>query len=167
MDSFIEKIVAKKKTFKDYLISIGIVLAGTLLTLILGFIQFLQPFWFIITAAIIYFMYQLITSSNIEYEYIVTNGDLDIDKIINKRRRKRIFSANCKEFEILARLKGGLNDRRIQNITNRIMAVSSIDSENVFFAILNYKGEKTAVFFEPDERMLNTFKLFIPRKIEA
>ena len=81
--------------------------------------------------------------------------------------RSKMQESCCKEFEILARLKGGLNDRRIQNITNRIMAVSSIDSENVFFAILNYKGEKTAVFFEPDERMLNTFKLFIPRKIEA
>mgnify|MGYP000338766687 FL=1 len=167
MDSFIEKIVVKKKTFKDYLISIGIVLAGTLLTLIVGLIEFLAPFWFIIAAAIVYFMYQFITSSNIEYEYIVTNGDLDIDKIINRRRRKRIFSANCKDFEILAKLKGGLNDRRIQNINSKIMAVSSINSENVFFAILNYKGERTVVFFEPDEKMLNSFKLFIPRKIEA
>jgi hypothetical protein len=159
--------VIKKKTFKDYLISFGIVLAGIIITLAVGFIEFLVPFWFIIAAAVVYFMYQFITLLNIEYEYIVTNGDLDIDKIINRKRRKRIFSANCKDFEILARLKGGLNDRRIQNINNRIFAVSSMDAENVFFAILIYKGERTVVFFEPNEKMLNSFKLFIPRKIEA
>lgn len=166
MDSFIEKIVIKRKTFKDHLISIGIVLAGIILIFLVGFIEFLAPFWFIIAAAIVYFMYQLISSSNIEYEYIVTNGELDIDKIINRKRRKRIFSANCKEFEIVAKLKGGLNDRRVQNINNKIIAVSSINAENVYFAILNYKGERTAVFFEPDERIINSFKLFIPRKIE-
>ncbi|HOJ10519.1 MAG TPA: DUF6106 family protein [Clostridiales bacterium] len=166
MDSFIEKIVVKKRTAKDSLIITGVVLGGLVLFFVLQLIPFLRPFFIVIVAALVYFIYQFVISRNIEFEYIVTNGDLDIDKIIAQRRRKRIFSANCKDFDMVSRLKGGNNDRRIQDIKNRIEAVSSMDSENVFFATLLYKGEKTAVFFEPDEKMLNSFKTFIPRKME-
>jgi len=167
MDSFIEKIIVKKKTFQDRLISAGVVLGGFVLFFGLQLVEFLAQFFLVIAAAIVYFLYQFITSRNVEFEYIVTNGDLDIDKITAQRKRKRIFSGNCKDFDILAKLKGGLNDRRIQNVKNKIFAVSSIDSEDVYFATLIYKGEQTVVFFEPDERMLNSFKVFIPRKIES
>lgn len=166
MDSFIEKIVVRKKTAKDYLIMVGVILAGLVLFFALQLVAFLRPFFLIIAAAIVYFMYQFVIARNIEYEYIVTNGDLDIDMIIAQKRRKRIFSANCKDFDIVAKLKGGYNDRRISNVNKRIEAVSSIDSEDVYFLTLVYKGEKTAVLFEPDERMLKTFKTFIPRKVE-
>lgn len=36
--------------------------------------------------------YILITNMSVEYEYIVTNGEMDIDKIIAKRRRKRLIT---------------------------------------------------------------------------
>lgn len=167
MDTFIEKIVVRKKTYKDHLISAGMILAGVVLFFGLQMIQVLAQFFLLIAAAIVYLLYQFITSRNVEFEYIVTNGELDIDMIIAQRKRKRIFSSNCKDFEILAKLKGGLNDRRIEGVNKKILAVSSMDSDDVYFALLNYKGERTAVFFEPNERMLNAFRIFIPRKIET
>lgn len=36
---------------------------------------------------------------SVEYEYIVTNGEMDIDKIIAKRRRKRLITVNARTFE--------------------------------------------------------------------
>ena len=166
MDSFLEKIVVKKKTAKDYLIMAGVIFGGMVLFFVIQLVPFLSSFFLIITAAIVYLIYQVVIARNVEFEYIVTNGDLDIDKIIARKRRKRIFSANCKDFDIVAKLKGGYNDRRISDINKRIEAVSSIDSDDVYLITLVYKGEKTAVLFEPDERMLKTFKFYIPRKVE-
>jgi hypothetical protein len=40
-----------------------------------------------------------------------------------------------------------------------------MNSDKAYFATLNYKGDRTAVFFEPDEKMLSNFRTFIPRKI--
>ena len=39
---------------------------------------------------------------NVEYEYVFVNGDLDIDKIMNKARRKRMFSVDADQMELLA-----------------------------------------------------------------
>ena len=169
MDVFMEKIVAKRKDFKENLIAGGIVF-GTLILILVGvnliaMVPFLQSFSLFLVVGLIYLAYRLITSRNIEFEYVVTNGELDIDKIISRRKRKRIFSASCKEFDIVARVKSNSFSQSVQSIKNRIDASSSLDSPDAFFVTLNYKGEKTLVIFEPDEKMLNNFKFFIPRKV--
>ncbi len=167
MDTFLEKIIVRKKDFKDNLIIAGIILGTIVLIFVILSIPFISQLGIglFLAAGLIYLAYRLITSRNVEYEYVVTNGDLDIDKIISQRKRKRVFSANCKEFEVVARVKSNSFSQSVQSIKNRIDASSSVDSPDAYFATLNYKGEKTLVIFEPDERMLNNFKIFIPRKV--
>ena len=169
MDVFMEKIVAKRKDMKDNLIVSAIVLVTSIITVAVMILKIpiisdlgLSIF---LAAAIIYLAYRLITSRNVEFEYIVTNGDLDIDKIISKRKRKRIFSASCKDFDIVARTKSNSFSQSIQALKSRIDASSSPGSPDAFFVTLNYKREKTVLIFEPDERMLNSFKQSIPRKV--
>lgn len=167
MDIFIEKLVAKKKTFTDSLITGGIILGTVILIMLSATVKVISQLGLglFIAVGLIYLAYRLITSRNVEFEYIVTNGDLDIDKIVSKRKRKRIFSASCKEFDIVSRVKSNSFSLSVQSIKNRIDASSSIDSPGAYFITLNYKGEKTLVIFEPDDRMLNNFKMFIPRKV--
>ncbi len=166
MDTFMEKIVERKKTSKDTLISAGIVfLCVFLIVFIIPMIPYVNTMQLVFDVAVIYGAYYLIKSKSIEFEYSVTNGEIDIDKIIARSRRKRIFSGNCKEFEILARLKGDHYNDSIKNISNKIEAASSMDSPDVFFLVTTYKGQRTVVYFEPNERMLNAFRLFIPSKI--
>ena len=165
MDIFMEKIVAKKKGIQDYLIITGLVFAGFIVLIAVMTISFLRSLWPILAAGVIYLIYYLSTSRNVEFEYIVTNGDLDIDKIISRRKRKRIFSANCKSFDILAKYKSEHYNSEVKNIQKKIEAVSSMDSPGVYFATLNYKNERTVIFFEPDEKMLDSFKTYIPRKL--
>ena len=167
MDVFMEKIVAKRKDFKDNLIAAGIIFGTLILMFVLINIPIINQLGIglFLVAGLIYLAYRLITSRNIEFEYVVTNGELDIDKTISRRKRKRIFSASCKEFDIVARVKSNSFSQSVQAIKNRIDATSSLDSPDAFFATLNYKGEKTLVIFEPDEKMVNNFKFFIPRKV--
>lgn len=167
MDVFMEKIVARKKNAKDSLIAAGIVFATLILVMVIINIKIINQLniGLFLVAGMIYLAYRFITSRNVEFEYIVTNGELDIDKIISQRKRKRIFSASCKEFDIVARVKSNSFSQSVQSIKNRIDASSSVNSPDAFFVTLNYKGEKTLVIFEPDEKMLNNFKFFIPRKI--
>lgn len=44
----------------------------------------------------------VITSLDLEYEYLYVNGDIDIDKIMNKQRRKRVESLELDSLELLA-----------------------------------------------------------------
>lgn len=167
MDTFMEKLVARKKTLTDYLIIAATVIGTLLLIFVVLSIPILIRLGLslLFAAGIAYLGYWVITSRNIEYEYIVTNGDLDIDIIISKRKRKRIFSASCKDFDIVSPVKSSRFDQSVQGIKNRIDASSSIDSPDAYFITLNYNGERTLVIFEPTEKMLNNFRLYIPRKV--
>ena len=56
---------------------------------------------FLLLAGMGYGLWWLLTSLNIEYEYSVTNGDIDIDQITAKRKRKRIVSVSGAKIESL------------------------------------------------------------------
>lgn len=58
---------------------------------------------FIVACGLIYLLYMLITSVNLEYEYCFTNGSFDVDAIVNVRKRKRLTEFNAREVEIMAK----------------------------------------------------------------
>jgi hypothetical protein len=77
MDTFMEKIVRKKRDTKDHLITAAIIVAAIVLSLVVMNVPILagggMGLFFI--AGIIYLSYLLLTTRNVEYEYAVTNGD--------------------------------------------------------------------------------------------
>jgi len=167
MDIFNEWIVKKKKSGKDYAITAGIILGGLILIFVSSALaQYLASFYLLLVAAIIYGMYIGITSLNVEYEYSVTNGELDIDKIISRRKRKRLVSVHSKNFEYFA----PLNDSHkaafdSPSITKKIDACSSFNSDKVYFAIYFKNNEKVRITFEPTERMIEDFSRYVPRSM--
>jgi hypothetical protein len=165
LDIFIEKIIKRKKTIIDYLIIAGIIIAGLFLAMIILSLKFLNSFMPLLFAGIIYLAYIFIKGRNIEYEYIVTNGDLDIDMIIAQRKRKRLFSANCKDFEVMAKKSSSMFNQNVQSIKKVLNAATSLDSPDVYFATLVKDNEKMVVFFEPNEKILNSFKKYNPRNV--
>lgn len=169
MDIFIEKIVRREKSPKDSLYKFVVIAAAIFAFLLVAFVVFLLPFisftFPVFLVAIVFGAYFAMTSLNIEFEYSVTNEYIDIDKIVNQRKRKRIFSASCKNFEVVARLTSDEYAKQPESFESRISAVSSMDSPDVYFAVLNYKNKRTIVFFEPDKRILNAIKTYIPRKV--
>lgn len=168
MEVFIEKMVKKKYSARDYLIIAGIVLGVVALALLMGMFPFFTGslIYLLIIAFAAYWGWVLASNLiNVEFEYIVTNDELDIDTIINRRKRKRIFSASCKDFEIIAKKQSEYYTQNYDSIEKKIMAVTEPNATDIFFAVLNYKGARTIVYFEPDERMLEAFRNYIPKKV--
>ncbi|ODM26756.1 DUF6106 family protein [Acetivibrio mesophilus] len=173
MDIFLEKIVKKKRDASDVLIIGGSITLAIIL--IAAIIVLLGPYGtsLLISAAIIYLTYLIITSRRIEYEYAFTNGELDIDKITNKKKRKNLINSNCREFEIFAKADSDKLSSYVEEIKDRIMAVSSLDSEDIYCFVVNKKSDedgrtqstRVIVFFEPNEKMLKSIKTMIPRKV--
>ncbi len=165
MDVFIEKLVTKQNTLEDYLFKAGIISIGTIIVVMSFLIASIRSYSPFILGIVGFGLYYFITLRNIEFEYSLTNGELDIDRIVAQRKRKRIFSAHCKEFDVVARLDSSEYNRQAQGVKKRFEMVSSMSSPDVYFAILNYKGAKSVMFFEPNERMLKAFKTYIPKKV--
>ncbi|NLB81140.1 MAG: hypothetical protein GX800_05940 [Clostridiaceae bacterium] len=165
MDFFNEHIVLRKKDGKDYIKIFGMVVAALLLFFVLlTFSGYLASFFLLFVAGIIYLLYFGISSLNIEYEYIVTNGDIDIDKIVAKRKRTRIVSLNARDFEYFAPMtENHANTYNNQSITKRLDVSSNTKNSRLYFGIYRKSNEKTCLIFEPTDKMLECFSRYVPK----
>lgn len=164
MDIFIEQIVAKNPTLKDTLLKVGIGLLAAILSvvfLLLSGMFGLSMFGMLLAAGCIYGAFYLITGFNVEYEYIVTNGEIDIDKILAKRRRKRLITAKVSAFEKF----GAMAEVPASFEGTTIFASSGNTSEDYYAEFNHSKHGHVRLVFSPDERVLEAIKPFLPRTI--
>lgn len=164
MDIFIEQIVTKKSTLKDTLLKAGIVLLAIVLSVVFFFISGyfnLLMFGMLLAAGAIYGAFYLLSGFNVEYEYIVTNGEIDIDKILAKRRRKRLISVKVSSFEAFGAVKE--MPSTFQGTT--ILASSSVPDEEYFAEFNHSKHGHVRLVFAPNEKVLTGIKPFMPRTL--
>ena len=160
MDSFKELLVTRKPNntvfFKRTVIFIAALLIAVVLFIILNVMSL------VLIALLFWGAYLLIKNFDVEYEYICTNGDLDIDKITAKSRRKRLISVDLKNVLDF----GSLNDKNINKDYSIIDATSGESEDESYF--LQFKDTKYGmcnVLITPDEDMLEVIKTYLPRTI--
>ncbi len=163
-DVFKEQIIKKVQTTKELLLKAAVILAAVLIALVLSSIKIVLGFFPVVVLVLGFLTYYLLSFFNMEYEYILTNGELDIDVIYNRSRRKRVFSGMAKDFELFGKADskgfGGEGGMVLKNYASGRKA-----SETYAF-IAMIAGKKTKVIIEPNEEMTKMLLTFIPsRKI--
>ncbi len=163
MDTFFEQIVSIKKSGKAVLAVIGIWLLAIILTALLIIFNPIPVFNIILIFGIMYGAFWLSTRFNVEYEYIITNGTLDIDKIINKSSRKRILS-----FELggVSRLEK-YNPSMLNSINGKdVTFACNPGDENAYLLVAEKEGKPSSyLVFAPEERLQTAVKKFVPKYI--
>ena len=101
-----------------------------------GQINFMTIIVMLVSGGLAYGFYVLKNNQRIEYDYTFTNGVLDIAKIINNSKRKRLLSMNVKDFEVVA----PISDEGFQRMLNH----KGIQKRYNYF--LNRGGGFTMVF---------------------
>jgi len=169
MDSFLEYLVKKKCTGKDIAIRIGIIAAAVLVSMIVFLlfmaVEFLRSFSFFAVLCVGYGAYLLITRMDIEYEYIFTNGELDIDVIRGKKFRKRMVSIECKNIRIMEKAENVVSKN--SNGDKNICAVYNLANGGIYkVEVINEGGGKDKViYFQPPENLVKEMKKYNPRNI--
>ena len=164
MDTFFEYLVKRKKNSKDLLFAAGVILGGLIVLYLLLFLM-MTPFsmlMFPLQVLVVYLGWRLISSRNVEFEYCVTNGDLDVDKIINRQKRKRLASVETKNVIVMA----PVGSDKLQPLANKeiIDATSGDASKKAYCVIYGDSGNK-ALLFEPKESMVLEMQRKNPRNI--
>ena len=167
-DIFIEYMVKKRNTPQITLLRIVMVIVTIIivfsflaLSTSLGEFSFLAV---LMAFGSVYLAYRYISSFNIEYEYSVTNGDMDVDKIISQRKRKRLMTVKLREVEDFGRYKASEHEQKRYH--TKIFACDSPRSEDLWFCTLNYREKGlTLLVFNASEKMLDGMKPFLPRPI--
>jgi uncharacterized membrane protein YciS (DUF1049 family) len=165
MDNVKEQIVKKKPNAIDTLKKAGIIIAVIVIFLVASAIPAIAPFAVILAAAAAFGAYYLITMLNVEYEYTFINGDLDIDAIYNKSRRKRVFSGTVRDFEVMAHVEDTAHARDFGNAEVKNY-FSGVVGKDTYAFLAAHKGKRLKVIIEPNEKMLKAFSTVLtPRKL--
>lgn len=171
MDVFIEHLVKKRPTTGDRLKIVGLCLAAVLLILLLfilsGLLRPLAMFVLLLVAGVIYGWWKLLNSFRVEYEYALTNGEMDVDKIIAQSRRKRLVTVNLRNIELMAPVHGGKSaEYGSARVAQTIDAsVSPNDADAWFILFQKENSGLTRLVFTPDERIIEGAKIAAPRKV--
>lgn len=164
MDTFFEQITAVKKSGKDIAAITGIwLLAFIICFLLVLFMGYLGSFSFLLIAGALYGAFKLSCRFNVEYEYIVTNGTMDIDKIINKSSRKRVLSFELATVSRLEKFNQGL----LSSVNSKeIVTACNLNDPEAYLMVSSTEGNGTSyLIFAPDERVRGAIVKFVPKFI--
>ncbi|MCL2217362.1 MAG: DUF6106 family protein [Defluviitaleaceae bacterium] len=161
-DVFKEQIVKRKATVKDAAIRVCLIVIVILIFFISSMI--LQSLSIIITAAALFGAIFIMSYLNVEYEYVFTNGELDIDTIYNKSRRKRLLTAKVNDFEIMAHIDDKNHAAAFGTVQETRDYSSGVPGPDTYMCLLSYKGKKTKLIIEPNEKMLKAIAGSINRR---
>lgn len=165
MDHFAEYLVQKRPTSQDRLKQGLIVAAAVVLSVLIGAISVLTGWLFLLVLVIgaIYGAYYLLTGCYTEYEYTVTNGELDVDKIAGKRKRSHLLTVPVPKFTGF----GVYTDQTDDPLDATLFLCSDNTGENAYYADFTTEEYGTArLIFTPNEEMVQTIVLFLPAALK-
>lgn len=160
-DIFKEQLIKKAPSGKDYAAKAAVaVLAALVILLSFMFLSYLAPFAAVGAG---FFAHLVFGAFDVEYEYAFTNGELDVDVIYAKSRRKRLFSAYPKDFIVFAHIA----DKQYENDFKRAEVTKDFSSGKItgdtYAFLYSRAGKLTKYIIEPNEAILAALKGVIPR----
>ncbi len=163
MDIYCEQLVTKKRSSGDkakvVLTLLGSVVVGAALILFALFSGFLV---LIIGGLVVVGLGAWLAAGfGVEYEYIVTNNEMDIDKIIGKRKRKRMITVDLTKTSEFSSLP--TKDEKDAEVT--VQASSGMQTDAHYLICTHSDYGTVKVVFNPDERMREAIDKALPRAI--
>ncbi|MDR2531769.1 MAG: hypothetical protein LBC82_02895 [Oscillospiraceae bacterium] len=162
MDSFIEQIVVKKSEARDNLKRAGIMAGGMALCLTFGTLAMLifalSMIFIFLCFGTVWLTWFFIQGTFIEYEYIVTNNEMDIDKIMARKKRKRLITIRIDKAEDWGVYAAGKD-------TDAQVTVQAHDCgyTNLWYIVTRHeKFGKTVVYFSPGRAVLEVMNKHVP-----
>ena len=165
MDNVSEQLVTIKKSVAQkisyFVLIFLIIISGLFIFLFTA--PLISPLLGLVVGGIVIFLGLLFLSNSVfEFEYTFTNGELDIDKIIAKRKRKRLITVDIKGITDFGKYADA---PKTQSDTTIINAHDGT-SDNTYYA--DFRSKKygiTRLYFSPDEKTMNNINKYLPRNL--
>lgn len=163
-DVFVEQLVRRQRPGGEFLFRCGAVILGLILIAAAYWLAgTFFPFFFALIVILEFFAFVYTVK---EFEYSFMSGDVDVDMIQGKRRRRTLCSFSCKEVACLAPVQGHEGDLAGE-FTRRVDAAVSKKAADRWFLITQREdGSRELLIFSPGDRLLAAFKPFLGRRME-
>jgi hypothetical protein len=160
---YCELLVKKDRTTKDLVIRYG--LLALLVVLCLGGVLF-TPVLLVLALIVGVAAYFIFPYLDVEFEYLLVSGEVDVDRVLAKTKRKKAGSFSIKEAEIVAPLHSHRMDYYNGNTRMKVVDYSSGNDEHRRFAVVGRKDNELCKYIiEPDDRMIQAMQQCAPSKV--
>ncbi|TCK98787.1 hypothetical protein EDC19_1222 [Natranaerovirga hydrolytica] len=159
---FVEQIVKREQTAKDVIIKIVIVLMTMLLmtaSIVLGIVGM------IISVLLLWLAHRLFTNLNVEYEYALAVGEVDIDKIMNKTRRKKLINFGVKDIKLVAPAFSKLHEKNLNDYNRLYNFTKGRLTEETYAMLVTTDKEKYKIYVDLNEEFIKALKNHIPKQV--
>lgn len=162
-DLYKEHLVKKEKTTIDTLERVGIIALTVVLALGGLFIRPILLAGALVVGILGYIF--VFPNTDLEYEYLLVNRSLDIDKVMARTKRKKVKSFDLSTAEIIAPLHSHRLDYYNNNSQMKVQDYSSGNDEHRRFAfIIREDSQACKVIIEPDQDMERMMQQSMPGK---
>ncbi len=165
-DVFVEELVVRQRPLIVALLRVGIIILALVLIVAFYFVtgmllgeygSALFPALFAVVCIGVFLAFRFL---GLEYEYSFYSGDVDVDKIIGKRKRMTVLSFNCRDIELMAPYSEKY-DPELENAKLVDARGSGAGDRDWIILIKSETGERSALAFSPSERMLDAFRQYV------
>ena len=168
-DVYLEYLIKRKPSGKQVAAKVALIAGASVLTLILIYLtlvlgaivgpaarQMVFTFGPLLILGAWYGVYLVNNMLNIEYEYILTNSSLDIDKVLAKKGRKSFVSFDFKDITICAPVDDNMHNADYKNVKPEKVydAIGNPAMGNVYYVDYTENGSRVRVLFQPTSKML-------------
>ena len=102
--------------------------------------------------------------TKVEYEYIYVNGDMAVDRILNKSSRKRLIVFDMSKVEIVAPLGSPKLDGFAHKDYKQVDYTSGVRKPGSHIFVMYY-GDGQKVLLEPNRELVEAMRDKIPHKV--
>lgn len=164
-DAYVEQLVIRKISMLNMMLRVCAIVSGILITYILtilvGLISLVAAF------VIIYGVYYLFMMTSIEYEYVLVNGELTIDIIYGKNKRKTAGVFDIRKAEIITKTGSSSAVSYERNEQMKTFDYTSGTEENeVYLLVAAYGASNAKIYIEPSKEMLEAIRTQAPNKFK-
>lgn len=163
MDNFHEQLVKKYPGAKDNALKLLIIFVSVAIFVlsITGIVLFGFVPLIVIGGVGLYAGYFMLGFTVTEYEYAITNNDVDIDKITGKRSRKRLVS-----FKLSSVTDWGEYNENAGSDVDATVLASDNSGYNLWYVVANTeRNGKVMLLFTPDRDTLETMNASVPYQL--
>lgn len=168
-DIFVEEIVKKESTAVDKLSLLGMVLLCVVLSVGLFFVSALIPqfssIMFVLIAAVVYFTYMLSANFNLEYEYVLVNSEIDVDKIAAKKRRKKMTTVNLRRLDFFGKSTGADFEKCLKDVSiKKVFACKQKKADDNYFLVYSENATRKMLIFSPSDEIVSVVEKLNPKR---
>jgi len=163
MDNFYEQLENTEKTTKYKMINGAMYVFGILALLCLSAVLIIPCVISVLIAVGAFFLKK---KAYVEYEYVFTNGVIDIDAIYEQRKRKRLVSFDAKDMELLAEVNSNYVKDFSNKPTRELSCFQAATKKLVYVAMITGGVERLQFSFTPDKGFLDLCYKYNPRAVK-